>query len=115
MWKPNEEFCHIIVDTGIFDHHLPDSVQGAVECLYQHQIVGKDIPPDLDFKKHNIPLEQRQAVRSTPDTDSSSQKTPLKKNKTPEVGNTSEVDVKGVDTDKNTVEVIIHKLPKWEN
>ena len=36
MWKGNEEFCHVIVDTGIFEHHLPDSVLGAVEHLYRN-------------------------------------------------------------------------------
>ena len=46
VWKCNEEFCHIIVDTGIFDHHLPDSVLGAVERLYQHQISGREKLPD---------------------------------------------------------------------
>ena len=47
VWKPNEEFCHIVVDTGIFDHHMPDSVQGAVERLYQHQIQGKEKLPEV--------------------------------------------------------------------
>ena len=42
-----EEFCHIIVDTGIFEHHLPDSVLGAVERLYQHQISGREKLPDV--------------------------------------------------------------------
>jgi len=47
VWRPNEEFCHIVVDTGIFDHHMPDSIQGAVERLYHHQIVGKEKLPDV--------------------------------------------------------------------
>ena len=47
VWKSNEEFCHIIVDTGIFEHHLPDSVLGAVERLYQHQISGREKLPDV--------------------------------------------------------------------
>jgi len=36
---PNAEFSHIIVDKGILDDHMPDSVQVAVECLYQ-QLFG---------------------------------------------------------------------------
>ena len=47
VWKANEEFCHIVVDTGIFEHHLPDSVLGAVERLYQHQISGREKLPDV--------------------------------------------------------------------
>ena len=46
MWKSNDEFCHIVVDTGLFDHHMPDSVQGAVERLYHHQVHGKEKLPD---------------------------------------------------------------------
>ena len=34
MWMPNKEFCHITVDKGILDDHMPDSVQEAVERLY---------------------------------------------------------------------------------
>lgn len=46
VWKSNEEFCHIVVDTGIFDHHMPDSVQGAIERLHYHQVHGKEKLPD---------------------------------------------------------------------
>jgi len=42
VWKPNEDFCHIIVDTGMFDHHLPDSVVSAVDHLYDQHITRKD-------------------------------------------------------------------------
>ena len=35
MWMPNVEFSHIIVDRGMFHDHMPDSVQNAVEHLYQ--------------------------------------------------------------------------------
>ena len=46
MWKPNEDFCHIIVDTGMLDHHLPDSVLSAVERVYNQLISGKDRLPE---------------------------------------------------------------------
>ena len=47
MWKPNEEFCHIIVDNGMLDHHLPDSILSAVERLYNQHISGKDKLPEV--------------------------------------------------------------------
>jgi len=42
VWKPNEDFCQIIVDTGMFDHHLPDSVVSAVDHLYDQHITRKN-------------------------------------------------------------------------
>ena len=135
MWKPNEEFCHIIVDTGIFDHHLPDSVQGAVERLYQHQIVGKDRLPDIRLLKCDTELktEQPQTVRGTLDTKTGNLKPKPSKNRShfrwnsepdictlepvcriDDINNTSEVaDVKEVD--ENTVEVTIHMSPECED
>ena len=57
MWMPNAEFSHIIVDSGIFDHHLPDTIQEVVERLYQHQVelsgrkvATLDDPIQLDTK-----------------------------------------------------------------
>jgi len=47
VWKPNEEFCHIIVDNGMLDHHLPDSVLNAVNRLYNQHISGKDKLPEV--------------------------------------------------------------------
>ena len=47
VWKPNEEFCHIVVDNGMLDHHLPDSVLSAVERLYNQHISGKDKLPEV--------------------------------------------------------------------
>jgi len=41
VWKPNEDFCHIVVDTGMFDHHVPDSVVNAVDRLYNQYTSGK--------------------------------------------------------------------------
>ena len=38
---PNVEFCHIIVDKGMLDDHMPDSVQEAVENLYK-QLFGTE-------------------------------------------------------------------------
>ena len=85
MWKPNEEFCHIIVDTGIFDHHLPDSVQGAVERLYQHQIFGKQKLPDAEPKAstpRNASLRRAKTVAGTLDTNPDDKQIGVKKNKT---------------------------------
>ena len=39
MCMPNVEFSHIIVDKGMLDDHMPDSVQDAVEHLYR-QLLG---------------------------------------------------------------------------
>ena len=41
VWKPNEDFCHIIVDDGMFDHHLPDSVVSVINRLYNQHISGR--------------------------------------------------------------------------
>jgi len=41
VWKPNEDFCHIIVDSGMFNHHLPDSVLNAINNLNDQHITGK--------------------------------------------------------------------------
>ena len=38
---PNAEFCHIIVDKGMLDDHMPDSIQEAVENLYK-QLFGTE-------------------------------------------------------------------------
>jgi len=46
VWKPKEEFYHIIVDNGMLDHHLPDSILSAVERLYNQHISGKDKLPE---------------------------------------------------------------------
>ena len=42
VWKPNEDFCHIIVDDGMFDHHLPDYVTNAVDRLFNQHVAGND-------------------------------------------------------------------------
>ena len=54
VWKPNEDLCHIIVDTGMFDHHLPDSVLSAVDHLYDQQITRKD---EVSEKRPSVPTE----------------------------------------------------------
>jgi len=40
VWKPNEDFCHIVVDDGMFDDHLPDYVTSAINRLYNQHITG---------------------------------------------------------------------------
>ena len=42
MWKPNEDFCHIIVDDNMFDDHLPDYVTSAIDRLYNQHVTGYD-------------------------------------------------------------------------
>ena len=65
MWMANAEFSHIIVDSGIFDHHMPDTIQEVVEHLYQHQVElsGHDVatledPIMLDTKSDNKEKDQ---------------------------------------------------------
>jgi len=42
VWKPNEDFCHIVVDDGMFDDHLPDYVTSAINRLYNQRITEND-------------------------------------------------------------------------
>jgi len=42
VWKPNEDFCHIVVDDGMFDDHLPDGVTSAIDRLYNQHVTGND-------------------------------------------------------------------------
>lgn len=67
MWMPNAEFSHIIVDSGIFDDHLPDTIQEVVERLYQHQVelsghkvATLDDPIQLDVKSDSDKKENAQ-------------------------------------------------------
>ena len=48
VWMPNIEFSHIIVDRGMFHDHMPDSVQEAVEHLYQQLFDSKSTDHELN-------------------------------------------------------------------
>ena len=60
VWKPNEDLSHIIVDDGMFDHHMPDAIQEVLEHLYQQRVEGMglkiatlDDPIKLDTTFHS--------------------------------------------------------------
>lgn len=110
MWMPNVEFCHIIVDTGIFDHHMPDSVQGAIERLYQHQIIDKqttDMKPD---DKNDIPVQYH--CHSTEEVCISE---PTHAHQLDETNNIDKGTIKATDVNERTIEVTIHNLSEGEN
>ena len=58
------------MDTGIFDHHLPDSVQGAVDRLYQHQIFGREKLPEVNIKAGMPHYKRAKTVGALDQTDS---------------------------------------------
>ena len=59
MWRPNEDLSHVIVDDGMFDHHMPDAIQEVIEHLYRQQVerltgdkvamLADPIKPDTKF------------------------------------------------------------------
>ena len=113
MWMPNAEFSHIIVDSGIFDHHMPDSIQEVVERLYQHQIelsdhnvatLGDPIQLDTksDDKKENG--QPSQDLHSDAAFGFSAHKTD---------GN--EDTITAAHVNGSTIEAIVHALPEGEN
>ena len=55
MWMPNVEFSHIIVDKGMLDDHMPDSVQNAVQHLYR-QLLGVDAAESKSLTNDEPPI-----------------------------------------------------------
>ena len=63
MWRPNEDLSHIIVDDGMFDHHMPDAIQKVIEHLYRQQVerltddkvamLADPIKPDTKFHMYS--------------------------------------------------------------
>jgi len=62
VWKPNEDFCHIIVDNGMFDHHLPDSVVSAIDRFCNQYTSGKG----KSFERRlNVPTNAQKHTSNT--------------------------------------------------
>ena len=111
---PNAEFSHIIVDAGIFDHHMPDTIQEVLDHLYQHhvelsghKVAALNDPIKLDTtsdddKENGIPT---QPFHSNGVFSASSDY----------MADENEDTIKDGDVNRNTTEVIVHALPEGEN
>ena len=112
MWMPNEEFGHIIVDNGMFDHHMPDSVQGAIERLYHHQIVERRQAKGnaTCHNKDSIPIQD---LCSDTETNGVGDVNGLESTPVSGLDDTAKVDgnedtIKAVDINTGSTEVTIH-------
>ena len=57
---PNVEFSHIIVDKGMFQDHMPDSIQDAVEHLYRQLFDDQQTDHELNksnCNKNELPMQ----------------------------------------------------------
>ena len=105
VWMPNAEFSYIIVNSGILDDHLPDTIQEVIDRLYQQVLSGRKVedPIQLDTKSDGDKKENGQPIHS----DAVS-----KQNGT---NNTNGKKDTITAAHVNRMEVIVHALPEGEN
>ena len=116
---PNAEFSHIIVNSGIFDDHLPDTIQEVVERLYQRQVerlgykvedpIQLDTKCDSDKKENGQPMQN---LHSDAAFGFSASEPACKQNGT---DNTDRKEDTITTAHVSTTEVIVHTLPEGEN
>ena len=122
MWMPNAEFSHIIVNSGIFDDHLPDTIQKVVDRLYQHQVerFGRKAPTledpiQLDTKCDGDKKETRQPMQNLHSDAAfgfSASEPVCKQNGT---DNTDRKEDTITAAHVSITEAIVHALPEGEN
>ena len=64
VWESNEEFCHIIVDADMFNHHLPNLVINAVDRFYHQKIQRKHKVPRTPPVHYSKLSDKQQLITS---------------------------------------------------